>query len=521
MRHESAVVERLGAQHPRLRCVPDYVSSAGVEAIEVARVAGLELDPWEELVLTDALGERADGKWSAFEVGVNVPRQNGKGTVQEARELAGLFSFGERLLIHSAHEQDTSSEHFRRLLNLIEGVPEFDRRVLKAPRGKGAEGIELRGGQRIKFKTRTHSGGRGLTGDYVGLDEAMILPAAVTGVLVPTMAARSIRGNPQLWYAGSQVDQAKHEHGVVFARLRERALAGAQRVMYVEWSAGLQEWLEARGLRFDPERSEIDQLTPGFLDDEEMWMQANPGLGIRISFEHIANERGGALGSREFACERLGVPDPPDTSEDAGRVIAAEVWAACAEHDTSKRITSRYVYAVDVNPDRTWGAIAVAGRRTDGLTQIAVVEHARGSGWLVERCAELHEQNPDALFVLDARGPAASLVAELEALGIKHLSPRTSRWSLILASTEDYGNACAGFFDAVIGGRLRYPAPQPELDDALATARRQTLGDRWKWARRSATGSDISPLVAVTLAAWGFGGYGEKASPRAIDLSSI
>ena len=38
--------------------------------------------------------ERADGNWSAFEVGVNVPRQNGKGGIIEARELAGLFLLG-------------------------------------------------------------------------------------------------------------------------------------------------------------------------------------------------------------------------------------------------------------------------------------------------------------------------------------------------------------------------------------------------------------------------------------------
>jgi hypothetical protein len=57
--------------------------------------------------------ERADGKWAAFEVGLNVARQNGKGSILEARELAGLFLLGERLIIHSAHEFATSLEAFR------------------------------------------------------------------------------------------------------------------------------------------------------------------------------------------------------------------------------------------------------------------------------------------------------------------------------------------------------------------------------------------------------------------------
>jgi hypothetical protein len=42
-------------------------------------------------VLERALGVREDGKWAAFEVGLDVSRQNGKGGILEARELAGLF----------------------------------------------------------------------------------------------------------------------------------------------------------------------------------------------------------------------------------------------------------------------------------------------------------------------------------------------------------------------------------------------------------------------------------------------
>ena len=170
-----------GAQEPRISLVPDYVASTGPDAIELAALAGLHLDPWQQLVLTHSLGERSDGKWAAFEVGLVVPRQNGKGSILEARELAGLFLIDEeRLIIHSAHEQATSTEHFRRLLGLIESVPKLDQRVEKAPKGKGMEAIELKDGSRILFKTRTGGGGRGFTGDLVVLDEAMILAEAFT-----------------------------------------------------------------------------------------------------------------------------------------------------------------------------------------------------------------------------------------------------------------------------------------------------------------------------------------------------
>lgn len=485
----------LGSQTPRLRVVPEYVSSAGQEAIEVAALAGLDLDPWEQLVLVDALGERRDGKWAAFEVGTEVPRQNGKGSILEARELAGIFAFGDVLLIHSAHEQLTASNHFNRLLNLIEGVPEFDRRILRAVRGKGSEAIKFRGGKEILFKTRTGGGGRGLTGDFVALDEAMILPVTTTGALVPTMAARSIEGNPQLWYAWSAVDQQNPKHdGIVVSRLRARALRGAPSIAYFNWSADVRGWLEAHGLAFDPERAEIDQVTADMLDDPEMHAQANPGLGIRISLEHIQRERSGALDARAFAVERLGITDPPDTSEDSGRVIAREAWAACAEHDPANRIASGVAFAVDVNPDRTYGAIGAAGQRGDGLWQFAVADRRRGTDWIVDRCLELAGEHDGAAFAVLARGPAANLVSELRECGL----------SVVEVSGGEYGVACSDFFDAIVHQTARYPFPQGDLDDALTGARKGSqVENAWCWSRKASTSPDISPLVAVTLALWG------------------
>jgi hypothetical protein len=463
----------LGCQVPRLRHVPEYVTSAGIEAIEIAARAGLALDEWQQLVLVDALGERADGKWAAFEVGLVVPRQNGKGSLLEARELAGLLSFGERLLIHSAHEQATSSEHFRRLLNLIEGVPEFERRVLRAPKGKGAEAIELRGGQRIMFKTRTGGGGRGLTGDFVALDEAMILPVATTGALVPTMAARSITGNPQLWYAGSAVDRDVHEHGVVLARVRTRGIKGAARMAYFEWSA---------------DAESPNDLSPTDAGSPEMWAQANPGLGIRIAEEHVANEADGALGPRQFAVERLGVGDWPPTDELKGQGLDPVKWAALV--DEASKVDGEMCFAFDMKPDRSAGAISVAGRRADDLAHLEVIEHRPGTGWMVDRIAELSERH-DAPVVCDQAGPAASLISELEDRGV---DVRTT-------TTSEHAQACGTLFDAVDQATVRHLGDS-SLESAVRGALKRPLGDSWAWSRRSSA-VDISPLVASTLALWG------------------
>ncbi len=105
--------------------------------MELAADAGLRLDASQQLVLQDALGERPDGKWAAFEVGVEMPPQNGKGGIIEARELAGLFLLGERLIVHTAHEFPTALEAFRRVLELIESTPDLDSRVWRVSRSHG------------------------------------------------------------------------------------------------------------------------------------------------------------------------------------------------------------------------------------------------------------------------------------------------------------------------------------------------------------------------------------------------
>lgn len=435
-------------------------------------MAGLHLDPWEAAVLMGALGERQDGKWSAFEVGLVVPRQNGKGSIMEARELAGPILFGEKLLIHSAHEQATSSEHFLRLLALFEEA-EFTSRMKRPNRGKGSEAILFTNGSRILFKTRTGGGGRGLTGDFVGLDEAMFLPAATIAALVPTMAARSVHGNPQLWYAGSAVDQQANEHGLVLASVRERGLAGKPRVAYFEWSA---------------EGENPDEITEEARRDPNVWAQANPGMGIRISQEHIANECDGALGPREFAVERLGVGDWPAT-DGSGDGIDYEKWVGLLDEDSTA--LDPVYFAFDVKPDRSGSSIGVAGRRPDGQFHVELVDRRPGTGWVAKRVVELLRAHSATGVKCDGRGPGASLIPDIEQLG----------YTVETVSAGEHAQGCGVLFDAVDQGTVRHVG-NPDLSAAVKGAVKRPLGEAWAWSRKSSA-VDISPLVACTLALWG------------------
>jgi hypothetical protein len=464
---------------------------------------GFTLDPWQEFVLAESLGERADGNWSAFEVGLVVARQNGKSELLAARQLVGLFVLHEQMIIHTAQQFDTAKEVFRRVEDVIDGEPMLKRRV-DLNRGRvgkwanGQEGIELLDGCRLRYRARgAGGGGRGFTADCLMFDEAMILSDATVGAVLPLLSSVPY---PQVWYAGSAVDQMIHEHGMVLSKLRDRGMTGTDpQLAYFEWSAPGD----------DPEA-----LVEEDFANQEFRQAANPAYEIRITDDYITREIRG-MPRRQAAVERFGVGDWFDTSEDAGRVIPRAAWAACAERDNTKLITSDPFFAVDADPEQRWASIAVGGKRADGLIQVAVVDRRPRTEWLVESVANLREHHPHGKFVIDKGGPVSDLIERLDAIGIKGKR-------VVAADTTFYRNACVGFVTAVTGEnpQLRYPFPQPELDDALAAAVKAPMVDSWKWSRVKSTQADISPLVACTLAYWATTSL-LKARARAIDPNAI
>lgn len=463
-------------QPPRFSLVPEFATSAGEEAIELARMAGLELDPWQQAVLIAMLGERADGKWAAFEVGLTVSRQNGKGAIIEARELAGLFLLGERLILHSAHDFGTSMEHFRRLRDLIEGTPELSRRVAAIRTANGKEGIELTNGQRLQFKARTKGGGRGWSADLVVFDEAMVLPETAHGAILPTLSARP---DPQVLYTGSAVDEWIHDHGVVFSRIRNRALKGDSGLAYFEWSAHANDG--------DPMADDPEAAGLALMESREAWAQANPALGIRISPEHVAAEQR-SMDPRTFAVERLGIGAWPSTNADADQLIPMESWRAL--RDPGSKPKDPVVFAFDVTPDRGKASIVVAGTNEEGKIHVEVVDQRDGTGWLVDRVAELKSKHVPAAIVCDPAGPAGSLIVPL---GAKHVEVEA-------VTSREYAQACGAFYDAVEQAALRHLGTD-ELEFALQGAAQRALGEAWAWKRKGSA-VDISPLVAASLALW-------------------
>ena len=465
---------------PRIAYLPAGNSDLGRRAVDLAFDAGLDLDDWQAFCLEESLRVRPDGRWSAFEFGSCVPRQNGKGGIIEARLLAALYLTESNLSIYSAHNFDTSLEHLRRMEYLITETPRLSKHLTTNKAGTvngikyqhGTEGIDLKGDRRLRFRTRTKGGGRGFACDGVlVLDEAMVISEAMFGALFPIMSGKTLeKPGPQIWYAGSAVDQVIHEHGVVFARVRERALAEkGERLGYLEWSV---------------DEDDPSQVPDRVLSDKAAWAQANPALGIRIAADYIEQTEFDAMDRRTFAVERLGIGDWPRTDHTT-TVLDLKLWAEC--EDGMSQVQDPVCLAFDVSPDR-FSSVAVAGRRADGLAHIEVIASRRGTSWVAEYVAERVQRHRPQVVVCDAYGPAASLIPALENMSIE----------VQAMTSSEHGRACGQFVDQVEAGTLRY-RPDDVLANAVKAAQTRPLGDAWAWSRKGSSGN-ISPLVACTLA---------------------
>lgn len=463
---------RVGNQSPRLEVVPPARSSAADDVIEMARVAGMELDPWQCHVLRGGLGEAPDGWWAAFEACLVVPRQAGKSALLEAMILAALFVWRERTVIYSAHLFATAAETFQRLRSLIESS-EFADEVSKVYTANGKEAIILKNGCRVKFMARSRGGGRGFSGDRIIFDEAFDLDPKALGAMVPTLAARSMRGdsNPQIWYASS----AAHSDSVVLHGIRTRALGDDPgRLYYAEWSA--------------EDHAEVD--------DVEAWYQANPALGIRISEAFVRDELAALSHSPdEFRRERLGIPDPLPSNDGPPAKLDAKRWDATRTHKAPEVAPGACTLAYDIHLG--WCSISISSGSL-GASYGEVVEHRKGDGWLPARLAELVTKwKPTAVGLDGGNGESVAALGvvrewfEAHGLDPEVVKPLTS---------AQYKAACGDIVAAVENGTASRPHVDPDqLQTAGEVASWRQVGDAGVWDRRSAT-VPLSPLVSWTIA---------------------
>jgi len=438
---------------PTFSRVPDGDEATGIDCCDLADAYGIGLDGWQRDIVKGILRER-DGAPVVSQAGLVVSRQSGKGNVLLALELFGLYELNEQIL-HTSHATKTSSDAFRRLFSVVKNYPELERRVRKYTQMLGCEFIELDGGARITFSTRSPSAGRGLTIDRLIVDEAEDLPASEIAALQPTVFSRP---RSQSIFTGTAPGPMHDAES--FETLRKTAHGGLNnRLAWWEWCADY--------------GSDID--------DEDLWLRVNPSVASgRISIEAIRNDRS-VLPADAFRAERLSmwVPRAAD-----GVIFTADEWDGLCDPG-SVPITDLAI-GVDVPPSRDAATVCVAGKRADGRIAVEWYETKPGVTWLPQWLSERLTPAVRAV-VVDERGACA----ELDWADAK-MRPH-------LIGHRDVAVAAGLFYDGISEKTIRHRG-QVELSKGVLAAKQRPLGQAFAWDRKAA-GS--SALIAASLAVFG------------------
>lgn len=451
---------------PTYSWVPEHATSGGPEAIELAASAGLVLDPWQETAITGILAEDAAGKLVAFESGVIVSRQNGKGAILEALALYWLFLEEVELILWSAHEFKTAAEAFRRMRVLLQGAPDLWPMVSRITTANGDEAIELATGQRLKFVARSKSSGRGFTGDKIILDEAYDLPPDVVAALLPTLTTRP---DAQLVYTSS----AGNDTSDVLRSVRDRGRAGGDpSLCWMEWCA-LPSGVNAQG---DPVYN---------LDDRAEWRRANPASRVTVDF--MGKERRAMSAVPEkFLRERMGVWDEPGEEL---RPIRPADWRA-TKVDVGCVPTEPHFFIV-IGVDG--GAIVTGAFLPPGSNDpmVMIAHREPDLNGLADRLEYLSAKYKGAYFGANKSGPVAGLVeSESLLVDIDLLSPsemaQACRHHEALSKTRAYSHVADERADISYSGAVSKPA-----------------GDgMWVWDWRKS--DQLAHMAAYTGALWMF-----------------
>lgn len=488
----------LGEQSPRLSSVPAGETDRGDEAVAFVRWAGMTLYPWQEDLLRDMCRTTDTGVWSAREVVVSLARQNGKGEVLVARELAGIYLFGERGIFHSAHFMDTAIDAQKRLWEVIEGNDnlfywwEDDEDTPGVPRmGKtnGKENITFPNGAMVYFRTRTKKTGRGLSIDLLIFDECFDLPRETYSAMSKLIRARE---RAQAVYISSPVNREEHYHGDIFSAKRWAGVDGADRVLFKEWSP-------------DEDDDPFAQST---------WAKCNPSMvdaGAGALLADIESEAVSAQNSSalldSFMVETLGrgnwVPRDADVGEEFVPIFDIEEWGR-RYRPLPDELAGRGLagvtdtcLAVDATPDgeNVSMVIAISSGQDVYLSLHPMTEFDRSQITTTGARYTSVEVHDSVAVVLDDTGALSTLIDQFQELGV---SPDVLNGAQVSKAYEL-------FLTMLREGRVFHDG-NPRWSEALEIAEERSKNGRYRSLERFV--GDVTCLVAASFAVWGLREFG-------------
>lgn len=455
---------------------------------QFCELAGVGLDDWQAYVIGALFDVGEDGNWAASEFGLLVSRQNGKGEVLVAYDLAHLFLFPRpdlrrKTTLHTAHEMKTAIDGFERLSAVVQSRGRLMDRVENIYTANGKESIVLKPrkgqtlGDRIKFIARSKNSGRGFSGDVIVYDEAQELASFSRDAL--TYTTTTIR-NRQEVFTGTAPSPLNDSE--VFEGVRDRGRAAARRTGWMEWSPEGSE---------DPVRAAALMSSKEAMRDRALWAESIPALGVRIPLENIAEQVERATDLVTLGQERFSVwPNRPEDQAEHLSDLDIDAWKDSALDDVTIG-GDQAVIAIALGRGGGFGTVAAASRLDDDQIAVEHKQTDRQTRWIAPYVRDLKAELGDALVVLDPKN-ASSIVNDLDKLGVKYLP----------MNMNEIAGAHSGFIEDVNAALVPH-RDQPEVTASLELATTRKIGAAGLTWEPSDPTKPITHAQAVTWAHWG------------------
>ena len=335
-----------GALKPRLHSPWLKGESKGAQVAELAERIGQPLLDWQKLILDDMLTMDKKGMYIRKTSLLLIARQSGKSHLARMRCLAGLFMFGEKDILIMSSNRGMAMKSFNIMADIIERN-DWMRAQLKdgdpkkgIRRTNGDERIILASGAQLEVRAATSDGARGMTADFLWIDELReVSTAAMDAAKSVTLA----RMNSQRLFTSNAGSADSTELNNLHEACRNYP---PKSLGYYEYSA------------------------PDFCDiwDRKAWAMANPSLGYLISEsaieETIASSTTDAART-ESLCQWISALNCP---------FSTEVLENSSDSTLEMTVGAYTVFGFDVSPSRRNGSLVAGQLLPDGRIGIGILE---------------------------------------------------------------------------------------------------------------------------------------------------
>jgi phage terminase large subunit-like protein len=448
----------VGAVKPRIHTPFLKGDSRVQEVADLAEKISLPLLEWQRYILEDMLRIDSKGEFKRRTLSLLCSRQNGKTHIARMLILAHLFLWDSKMVIGMSSNRNMALDTFRQVANAIEDNEFLKAQVKQVRYANGQESITTLKGNRYQIVAATRDGSRGLTANFLFIDELREISEEGWKAARPTTRA-----------TGGQTlvcSNAGDAYSTVLNDLRERALSYPSPTLgWYEYSA--------------PAHCKID--------DRNAWAMANPSLGFLIDEETLeeAVATNPINNTRtEMLCQWVDSMTSPFTTQ-----------MVSDTSDSTLQITpgGNIVFAIDVSPSKRSGALLAGklnqatGKIELGLMQLWTSDVAIDD---LKMAADVHAwaQKFKPRVIMYDKYATASIAQRLQQSGQK----------LEDCSGQSFYQACGEILDAFVNVRLVHSG-QKELTESWFSVGAKTNDAGWRIVRRKSAGDVTSAICSAMI----------------------